>query len=121
MPSKKTISAKTEKKMVCSVPARSEPELECKNQFVVHHKKDDVGVAVTDISKGEKIEGWNMESNSTFTIEAVGDIPLGHKIALRNFKKDESVVKYGVKIGMCTQDISVGEHVHTHNIKTARW
>lgn len=41
-----------------------------------------------------------------------------HKYALRNIKKGEKIIKYGFPIGVATQDISEGEHVHTHNLKT---
>lgn len=42
----------------------------------------------------------------------------GHKVALRDIKKGENVVKYGYPIGHALEDIKAGEHVHTHNIKT---
>lgn len=43
----------------------------------------------------------------------------GHKYAFRNIRKGENVIKYGYPIGISTSDISEGEHVHSHNIKTA--
>jgi (2R)-sulfolactate sulfo-lyase subunit alpha len=49
------------------------------------------------------------------------DIPLGHKIALKDFKTGEDVVKYGVVIGRVVKDIKAGDHVHVHNVKTKRW
>lgn len=42
----------------------------------------------------------------------------GHKIALCDIKKGESIIKYGYPIGHAIDDIKAGEHVHTHNIKT---
>ena len=42
----------------------------------------------------------------------------GHKYALFPIKKGENVIKYGSPIGHATEDIEVGEHVHTHNLKT---
>lgn len=42
----------------------------------------------------------------------------GHKIALEDIKKGENVIKYGYPIGHAIEDISAGDHVHTHNIKT---
>ncbi|MBQ9097383.1 MAG: altronate dehydratase [Clostridia bacterium] len=42
----------------------------------------------------------------------------GHKIAKRDIKKGENVIKYGYPIGYATCDIKEGEHVHTHNTKT---
>ncbi len=43
----------------------------------------------------------------------------GHKYARRAIKKGETVVKYGYPIGTATAEIAAGEHVHTHNLKTA--
>lgn len=42
----------------------------------------------------------------------------GHKIALRDIKESENIIKYGYPIGRATTDIKAGEHVHTHNVKT---
>ncbi len=42
----------------------------------------------------------------------------GHKVALRDIKKGENIIKYGFPIGHATEDIKKGEHVHTHNVKT---
>ncbi|MBI4473386.1 MAG: UxaA family hydrolase [Acidobacteria bacterium] len=89
--------------------------------FIVHAKKDQVGVVVRDITKGEKLEGWVMEDDSTVTVTVNKDIPLGHKVAINSVKKGERVIKYGVSIGKATGDIAAGDHVHTHNLKTERW
>ena len=43
----------------------------------------------------------------------------GHKYARVPIKAGEAVIKYGEVIGYATQDIAIGEHVHTHNLKTA--
>ena len=42
----------------------------------------------------------------------------GHKYALFPIKAGENVIKYGSPIGHAVTDIAVGEHVHTHNLKT---
>lgn len=42
----------------------------------------------------------------------------GHKYACVNIKQGENVIKYGSPIGHATADIAIGEHVHTHNVKT---
>ena len=42
----------------------------------------------------------------------------GHKYALYPIKKGENVIKYGSPIGHATADIEIGQHVHTHNLKT---
>lgn len=43
----------------------------------------------------------------------------GHKIAEKDIKKGEKVIKYGFPIGVATEDIKKGEAVHTQNLKTA--
>lgn len=43
----------------------------------------------------------------------------GHKYARRNIKKGEEIIKYGQPIGIAQSDIKMGEHVHSHNLKTA--
>ena len=45
-------------------------------------------------------------------------VELGHKVARRTISKGEKIVKYGVTIGSALQDISPGEHVHLHNMKS---
>jgi len=45
-------------------------------------------------------------------------IPLGFKIAACNIAIGETIVKYGVPIGSATRDISLGELVHLHNMKS---
>ncbi len=46
------------------------------------------------------------------------DMSTGHKVALRNIRKGEDVVKYGYPIGEATCNIKAGERVHTQNMKT---
>lgn len=90
-------------------------------RFIVHEKEDSVGVAVTEIKSGETVEGWVMADDSTISLVAKNDIPLGHKIALTDIAAGSSVIKYHVPIGKVSAPISRGEHVHIHNLKTARW
>lgn len=90
-------------------------------RFIVHDKNDSVGVAVTDIKAGESVEGWVMSDDSTISVEAKSDIPLGHKIALVDMEVGSRVIKYNVPIGKVVASIARGEHVHIHNLKTARW
>lgn len=43
----------------------------------------------------------------------------GHKYALTDIAKGEQVIKYGFPIGIASEDITKGEHIHSHNLKTA--
>ena len=92
-----------------------------KPQFLVHNAGDNLGVAVVDIQRGDQLTGACLENSEQFKIEAKDGIPLGHKVALKELKKGDNVIKYGVSIGKAIQSISVGNHVHVHNIKSNRW
>lgn len=90
-------------------------------QFLIHEPQDTVGVAVVDVKAGELLEGRILSTNGKITVTANMDIPLGHKVALRDFKPGDSVTKYGCDIGKVVATIKSGDHVHIHNLKTKRW
>lgn len=90
-------------------------------QFLVHERSDNVGVATLDLKAGEVGKGLYMDSQTPVEVQVRTDIPLGHKIALRNLGTGDTVIKYGHDIGQVTVDIKLGEHVHIHNLKTKRW
>lgn len=89
--------------------------------FLVHDKSDNVGVAVVDISAGAQCSGRNLASNETLEAKATENIPLGHKLALKDFNVGDDVTKYGCVIGRVVQPIRAGQLVHIHNLKTKRW
>ena len=89
--------------------------------FLIHAEKDDVGVAVVDIKSGQSVSGLFLDTRKPVELKALADIPLGHKIALRDFKKGDTVTKYGEDIGKVVAPIKKGDHVHVHNVKTKRW
>ena len=90
--------------------------------FLVHAASDTVGVVVTeDAVSGKDLTGWIMETDDTVTIRAMQDIPLGHKLALRDVEKGETILKYGHDIGKAVAEIPRGHHAHVHNVKTKRW
>lgn len=60
----------------------------------------------------------NEKDNVGVLLSAKGDIPAGHKFALKDIKKGEFVIKYGEVIGRATCDIKKGEWVHSHNLKS---
>lgn len=90
--------------------------------FVVHEEGDSVGVVVVEgVRAGEELTGWIMEGDKEIRVRARNDIPIGHKLAIRDLKANDTVIKYGVDIGRSMAPIAVGEHAHVHNIKTKRW
>lgn len=90
-------------------------------QFLVHDKADTVGVATVDLKAGEIAEGLYMDSQEKIQIKVNQDIPLGHKIALKDHAENEGVIKYGHDIGRVVKPFKKGDHVHIHNLKTRRW
>jgi (2R)-sulfolactate sulfo-lyase subunit alpha len=90
-------------------------------QFLVHEEADSVGVATVDIKAGEVAKGLFMDSQKGIEIKALDDIPLGHKIAMRDHAEGGNVIKYGEDIGKVVANIQRGGHVHIQNLKTKRW
>ena len=90
--------------------------------FVVHDENDSVGVVVVEgVKSGQELTGWIMDQDKEIKVQAKNDIPIGHKLAIRELKANETVVKYSVDIGRAVAAIKVGEHAHVHNIRTKRW
>jgi (2R)-sulfolactate sulfo-lyase subunit alpha len=90
--------------------------------FIVHDKADTVGVVVVeDVQPGEEVTGWIMETDETIHFNSLDAVPLGHKIALRDLKVGDTVLKYGHDVGRIVADVAQGRHVHVHNLKTKRW
>ena len=90
-------------------------------KFLVHESSDTVGVATEDIKAGETAQGLFMDNQENIEIKALSDIPLGHKIALKDLAVGNTVTKYGHDIGKVVAHIKAGDHVHIHNLKTKRW
>lgn len=88
---------------------------------MIHRRGDHVGVATSDIASGETVIGVYMDDDSTVEVEALDDIPLGHKISIEACEPGADVTEYGVRIGVAPDGLRKGDYVHTHNLKSARW
>ena len=51
---------------------------------------------------------------------SANEVPLGHKIALKDLKVGDTIFKYGHDIGKVVKEIKKGEHVHVHNVKNKK-
>ncbi|HUR89539.1 MAG TPA: UxaA family hydrolase [Ramlibacter sp.] len=90
--------------------------------FVLHDPHDTVAVVVVEgVKAGADLTGWVMDEDRTVNLVAKQDIPIGHKIALKDMDEGATVVKYGIDMGRVVKAIRAGEHAHVHNIKTKRW
>lgn len=72
------------------------------------HPDDNVATLLDD-RHGESITREGLKLNAT--------IPFGHKVALRSIAAGEGVIKYGAVIGVATEAIAAGDHVHVHNCR----
>jgi (2R)-sulfolactate sulfo-lyase subunit alpha len=92
------------------------------NHFVLHDAKDSVAVVVVEgVKAGMTLNGWIMDENKPTEVIARQDIPIGHKVALRDMAVGDTVIKYGIDMGKVVRPVAAGEHAHVHNIKTKRW
>lgn len=90
--------------------------------FVVHDEDDSVGVVVVEgVKAGQDLIGWIMDQDRTINFTVKDDIPIGHKLAIRDIEQDSTVIKYSVDVGRTIAPVGRGEHLHVHNTKTKRW
>lgn len=79
--------------------------------------QDNVATMLSEAKAGEQVRliGDCHEAG----LAAATDIPTGHKIALKDIRAGEDIVKYGVVIGRATADIPKGSWVHLHVMHTS--
>src|SRR5437868_15341637 len=77
---------------------------------VVLGAEDDVAVAKAGLAAGTVLE------DGATHIEIRQDIKPGHKVARRAVATGLPVRRYGQVIGFASQDIALGDHVHTQNL-----
>lgn len=84
------------------------------NKVIKINEKDNVVTCTTEMKKGDTFE---IDGK---TITCLENIPVFHKIAIEDIKKNEICYKYGEIIGDALEDIKAGSHVHVHNIESTR-
>ena len=89
-----------------------------RRKAVVLSHKDNVATALSDLEAGDILE---LEvSGETQAIKLTANVPFGHKFSLCRIEPNSPVVKYGEVIGISTAIIEPGDHVHIHNVVSAR-
>lgn len=71
---------------------------------------DNVAIATCDLPAGTEVMVAEMK------VAIRSSVPAGHKFAVQEIPSDSPVLKYGCPIGLSTQSIKVGDHVHLHNL-----
>ena len=90
--------------------------------ILVHEHEDNVGVVVVEgLKAGTDMLGVVTADDSTFQLTAKADVPIGHKVALKDLVAGDTAIKYGEDIGRIVDAVAQGGHVHVHNLKTKRW
>ncbi len=84
-----------------------------KHRVLKVNRKDNVIVALSDLSKGETI---SFEGADHILQE---DIPAKHKFFMQDMKPGDEVIMYGVLVGKAQMDIAKGSRMTTTNIKHA--
>ena len=83
-------------------------------------EKDNVATIFADgITDGTEVEIRDKKGHSQ-RVRVIGDVPYGHKIAVRDIRRGEHIIKYGESIGAASADIRRGEYVHVHNLEALR-
>ena len=85
-----------------------------KARVIVINGKDNVATALESLKRGAEVAIEIQDNMEKITLGS--DIPPGHKFALRDIKKGDSVIKYGEPMGQSVAKIARGEHVHVHNV-----
>jgi altronate hydrolase len=80
--------------------------------FIKINVADSVVVCLRAFAKGETI----IVDDQEITVRQ--DIPMGHKILIKDTPKGTDIIKYGYPIGHAIDDLKAGEWINENNLKT---
>jgi altronate dehydratase small subunit len=89
-----------------------------KTKAVVLKPQDNVAIALTDLEVGLELD-LNSEGCS-FHLNLKEPIAYQHKFSVATVHPGQEIVKDGVVIGVATDPIQPGQHVHVHNMTGRR-
>ncbi len=92
-----------------------EPESEAKKTIIMA-VADSVAIALDDIVPGDRVRIRSLLQEIVGELEVLDSVPYGHKLSVKPIVKGDEVIKNGEVIGVASQSIDRGEHVHIHNI-----
>ena len=81
---------------------------------------DNVATVTSEIGSGDSVEVLSPMGEIISRPVVIKNVPFGHKIALKSLKKGEDIIKYGEVIGAASDNISLGEWIHTYNLESSR-
>jgi len=88
---------------------------------ILAHCDDNVATLLADIpADGAVVDLVQQDLTHIGSIQCAAPIPFGHKTAVRSIPRGADIVKFGAVIGVATESICVGQHVHIQNVASAR-
>lgn len=72
---------------------------------------DNVGIALRDIGAGERAA-----TLTGVSLQALEDIPQGHKLALVDIAEGQDIVRFAMPVAVTRAAIGRGRLVHIHNV-----
>ncbi|MDE2395603.1 MAG: UxaA family hydrolase [Burkholderiales bacterium] len=71
---------------------------------------DNCLVVCRPLAEGEVVQIEGVARRMAHAVE------IGHKLARRDIRRGDKVLRYGAVIGTASRDIAAGEHIHLHNL-----
>jgi len=84
------------------------------------HDNDNVATIFANDGKAGKTVGVRDKKGNVQKVVLKNNVAYGHKLAVVPIITGRPILKYGEEIGVATQDIAPGEHVHVHNLDSQR-
>lgn len=81
-----------------------------KRQFIKVNPADNVGIVIIP-------EGIKAGTKLSDSVTAVEHVPHGHKVALKDFSKNEEIIRYGEVIGYAREDIPKGSWISEDKVQ----
>lgn len=79
--------------------------------------EDNVAVALRPLNRGEQLQLPAGDTGGAALGLSVADsVPKGHKVALCDLASGDRLLKYAQTIGVASEAIASGQHVHSHNL-----
>ena len=97
-----------------AAPANRAPSVDA----LVLHAADNVATALRALAAGETVRVRGGGHDLQIALRQA--VPLCHNLALADIALGAVVTKYGESIGEASRHIAPGEHVHVHNLVSAR-
>ena len=87
-----------------------------KPDAIVMSDKDNVATTLRPLIEGQK--ALVKSSTEDLIVELRIAVPPNHKFSIRDIKSGQYIFKFGEVIGIATENIPSGMHVHTQNLRS---